>query len=635
MKKKIVAMAMILCMALMLIPQQAFAYETYNVSITFTEPYVGEKPAFSADSIMTDWSYYDAVVVDTSYNSDSFIGGVRWETNGTYLSSNDVFEEGNEYTLSVRLISAEEHELSEETSFSINNATSSTVQIVNSHTAVVKMSFLPKEVTAPTIVTQPNNRYVTEGNTAWFEVKATGGGLTYQWQVSKDNGSAWTDVNATKYPSAKTARLEFTASTATNGYQYRCVVSNSKGEVISSEGKLTVYKRIDSVPVTITQPRPGASPDYAAVFPSDAHYYCHAYNTGNSRNGVEWYDVTEEAYLDPETATFVNGHTYKFTIYLDAESGYEFPQDVVVTVNGKAPSYYGAVGPTFVVEQTFVCSEAAKPTITTQPKNATVELGKSATFKVAASDAVSYQWYYKKSGESSWTKWSGKTSASLKVTGSTTNNGCQYRCKVTNAAGYVYSKAATLTVTSGTTKPTITTQPSNKTTTLGTSVTFKVVASGATSYQWEYSKNNGATWTKWSGKTSASVSVKASTTNNGCLYRCKVTNSAGTVTSSKAKLTVSDMKPTVTGKPSAVTVSAGGTAKFTVVAAGSGLKYKWQVSKDGGKTWTNINQTKYPSAATATLSFKATAATNGYMYRCVVSNSYGSVKTTGVKLTVN
>ena len=46
----------------------------------------------------------------------------------------------------------------------------------------------------------------------------------------------------------------------------------------------------------------------------------------------------------------------------------------------------------------------------------------------------------------SWTNWSGKTSATLTVTASSNNNGCQYRCAVTNADGTTYSNAATLTV---------------------------------------------------------------------------------------------------------------------------------------------------------------------------------------------
>ena len=279
-----------------------------------------------------------------------------------------------------------------------------------------------------------------------------------------------------------------------------------------------------------------------------------------------------------------------------------------------------------------VSGSAAKPTITTQPKSVSVALGASATFKVVASGSgLKYQWQYKKSGESSWTSWSGKTAASLTVTASSTNGGCQYRCVVSNSAGSVTSSAATLTVTGSSAKPTITTQPSNQSTTLGKSVTFKVVASGSgLSYQWQFSKDNGATWSSWSGKTSASLAVTASATNNGCLYRCVVKNSAGSVNSSSARMTVTNSKPVILVQPKAATVALGSSTTFKVVAWGSGLSYQWQFSKDGGTNWYD-----WSGKTSASLPVTGSSTNNGCLYRCVVKNSYGSVTSSQVKLTVN
>ena len=82
-------------------------------------------------------------------------------------------------------------------------------------------------------------------------------------------------------------------------------------------------------------------------------------------------------------------------------------------------------------------------------------------------------------------------------------------------------------------------------------------------------------------------------------------------------------------QPKAVTVKSGKTVMFTVVAAGVGLKYQWQYSKNGGKTWTKLS-----GKTSATLSFKAAKKNNGWLYRCVVKNDIGSVNSKGVKLTV-
>ena len=104
---------------------------------------------------------------------------------------------------------------------------------------------------------------------------------------------------------------------------------------------------------------------------------------------------------------------------------------------------------------------------------------------------------------------------------------------------------------------------------------FMVVAAGTgIKYLWFYSKDNGAKWVKWSGKTKASVNVTASAANSGTMYRCVVKNTKGSVTSSAVKMTVSGVKPKIVVQPKAVSVKSGKTAKFTVVAAGTGLKYQ-------------------------------------------------------------
>ena len=98
-------------------------------------------------------------------------------------------------------------------------------------------------VKAPTITTPPTNQSVTAGNTATFTVAASGENLSYQWQQSTDNGQSWTDIsgaNAATYTTAAT-------TTSMNGYQYRCVVSNSAGSVTSDAATLTVNAATVSV----------------------------------------------------------------------------------------------------------------------------------------------------------------------------------------------------------------------------------------------------------------------------------------------------------------------------------------------------------------------------------------------------
>ena len=89
--------------------------------------------------------------------------------------------------------------------------------------------------------------------------------------------------------------------------------------------------------------------------------------------------------------------------------------------------------------------------------------------------------------------------------------------------------------------------------------------------------------------------------------------------------------PTITTQPSNQTVGAGQTVSFTVTATGSPPPtVQWQVSTDGGLTWTDI-----VGATSTTYSFTAQSSQNGNKYRAVLTNSSGSVTTNPVTLTVS
>ena len=83
------------------------------------------------------------------------------------------------------------------------------------------------------------------------------------------------------------------------------------------------------------------------------------------------------------------------------------------------------------------------PVVTGQPSSRTVSVGQPATFTVTASGTppLSYQWQ-RNGGDIA-----GATSSSCTiVSAAATDNGAQFRCRVTNSAGSATSNAATLTV---------------------------------------------------------------------------------------------------------------------------------------------------------------------------------------------
>jgi hypothetical protein len=81
--------------------------------------------------------------------------------------------------------------------------------------------------------------------------------------------------------------------------------------------------------------------------------------------------------------------------------------------------------------------------------------------------------------------------------------------------------------------------------------------------------------------------------------------------------------PQVTLNPHSATVTAGDPVYFTVAGSGSPVpSVQWQVSSDGGKTFTDI--TGNPSAKTTTLVFITSTTDNGYQFRAVFTNSVGN-----------
>jgi hypothetical protein len=197
------------------------------------------------------------------------------------------------------------------------------------------------------------------------------------------------------------------------------------------------------------------------------------------------------------------------------------------------------------------------------------------------------------------------------------------------------SAAIFLNPTTTNAPPTVTANPTSQTVTAGQLVSFLAAATGtpAPTVQWQVSTNGGSTFSNIAGATSTTYSFTASTGQNGYQYRAVFTNTAGTATTSAATLTVNAVAiaPTVTSNPTNQTVTAGQSVSFTAAATGTpACTVQWQVSSNGGSTFTNI-----AGATSTTLTFATAAAQNGYLYRGVFNNSAGSATTSAAVLTVN
>lgn len=111
-----------------------------------------------------------------------------------------------------------------------------------------------------------------------------------------------------------------------------------------------------------------------------------------------------------------------------------------------------------------------------------------------------------------------------------------------------------------------------------------------------------------------------------------VTNAtSGSTPASTSTSTSSCPTLTVTSSPSSTTVTSGQSASFSAAATGSPAPtVQWQVSSDGGATFTNV-----PGATSTTFTFTTDMSQNGNLYRAVFTNSTGSVTSSAATLTVN
>ena len=276
-------------------------------------------------------------------------------------------------------------------------------------------SFNTYPLATPIVTSQPTNQFVTAGQNATFNVAATGNPTpTYQWQLN--TGSGWNNISG-----ATSTSYTVTATISTqNGYQYRCVVSNSQGTVYSNVATLTVNF---APSITFQPPNQIVNAGQLTAFSISA--------SANPAPTYQWQLNTGSGWNNIGGAT---GTSYTVGVTTSTQSGYQY-RCVVSNSQGTVYSNVATLTVNFA------------PAITTQPTNQTVTSGQNASFTVTANGnpAPTYQWQV--NSGSGWVNIGGATNATYTLTGTTTNqSGNQYRCVATNLQGTVNSNAATLTV---------------------------------------------------------------------------------------------------------------------------------------------------------------------------------------------
>ncbi|HRI25724.1 MAG TPA: hypothetical protein PLZ45_13690, partial [Ferruginibacter sp.] len=396
--------------------------------------------------------------------------------------------------------------------------------------------------TAAAITSQPVASTICATQNTSFSIAASGSSLTYQWEVSVTGcGGPWVNVtNGGVYSNATTATLTITgATTAMNGYGYRCTVTGvcAPLSVSSNCVLLTV-----NTPVNI-----GTQPLNSTVCAGqNTSFIVAATGTGltyqwqeSTNGGGTWNNISNGGIYSGATST-----TLTLTGVIAGMNNYQYR--CIVS---------GATGCSAANSTAAILTVNTAPAITAQPANSTICVSQTTSFSVTANGTgLTYQWQESITGcPGAWVNvtnggvYSGATSATLTITGApTTMTGYGYRCIITGScAPAATSNCGLLTVN---TAVNITGQPLASTVCAGQNTSFSVTATGSgLTYQWQESTNGGGTWNNvinggiYGGATTPTLTLTGVTAvMNNNQYRCIVSGGAGctSATTTAAVLTV-------------------------------------------------------------------------------------------------
>ncbi|MGO4103876.1 beta strand repeat-containing protein [Leifsonia sp. YAF41] len=457
---------------------------------------------------------------------------------------------------------------------------------------------------APLITTNPADAAQIVGAPVSFTAAAGGFPVpTVQWQVATDAGGAFSDL------AGKTSRtLTFTAAQAQDGHRYRAVFRSDSGVATTTEASLAV----------------GTVPEITSA----------AAATFALNGGGQFF--TFEASGVPAARFSLGGSVPAWLTLTDPGNG-------TASLAGTPPA--GSSGShTFNVQasnrfgdaatQSFTLTVSAAPLITSSP-SATFAVGSTDTFTVTTTPGFPSTTVIAMSGVLP----EGLTFDDL-GDGTATVTG-----KPVVAAGKSYPLTFTASNTAGsTTQPftLVVNEPSTFTT--GTSAAFTVGTPGS------FTVKTGGGYPAVGSITAVSTGAALPTdltlddngdgtatlsgiapAGSGGAYTLQLTGVSGVSPDATQTLTVTVTEAAViVTNPSSTTVTAGGTATFTVAATGyPAPTVKWQASIDGGSHYTDV-----PGATAATLSFTASQPQNGTLYRAVFSNGTTDATTTPALLTV-
>ena len=281
---------------------------------------------------------------------------------------------------------------------------------------------------SPVIPSSPHGNTVCEGNITGFAI-ANDATLTYQWQLSANNGTSWSDVNpGDGYVGSTTNDIDYPAATlAMDGYLYRfTVIRTATGCSFTSIAVDTLHVKAkpsftnpNVTPVSSTI-CPGGNTSFKDSANGELSLMAYQWQIRPS-SVASWTDIANDPVYSGATT-----HTLNLTGFTPFSGNSYF-----VRLVASYPTLQCATS-----TNQGVLTVRTLASVALQPVDVTVCANTDTAFKVtgAGSATLTYQWQTDNgTNGTTWTNVSGGTLARLPLTGVTmAMNGYKYRVIIGN-----------------------------------------------------------------------------------------------------------------------------------------------------------------------------------------------------------
>jgi hypothetical protein len=484
----------------------------------------------------------------------------------------------------------------------------------------------------PFITSQPTNQTVVVGDTAIFNVTATGSSpLSYQW-----------NFNGTNLDGATNASLSLTNVQLNQAGDYAVLVTNTYGSILSSNALLTVNPPSPCVDppnglVAWWQAEDNANDSVGTnngTLVSGITFTDGKVGQGFHLNGTNQYiqiadstslkptDVTVEAWvrLDVEVTPNAGNPGLQYIVFKKNTRNYNFEGYTLLKnrVSGQdifSFAIASAGGGQIHADSTTVPQVGVWYHVAGTYDSSSGYL-KLYVNGVQEGSAYAYAGFPLNYGTRPI--FIGTTGESFdgKLEGTVDEVSIYSRALSTNEIQAIYNARSNGKCAL---QPTLIVQPTDQTISVGGNAAFNVTAIGSQplSYQWQWNGTN------LDSATNATLTLSNVTEDQAGNYSVQVANTAGSIVSSNAVLTVL-VPPSISIQPAGCTNVAGGAANFNVVADGTApLSYQWQ--------W---NGTNLVDATNATLTLNSITMDLAGSYSVTVANIAGSVTSSNAVLSV-